>query len=150
MRRFIAMSAGLILVLATAAMAQSEGTKYGDGVQLRSATPIETLLAHSQDYVGKTVRVDGTVTAVCDKAGCWIELGDVKSGKFLRFKAADGVIVFPLSAKGKRASAEGTFEPVGAAMAAEYEADRKEASEGAATRGAVPRYQVKATGAIIY
>ncbi len=150
MPRLAVAGLGLAVVATMAAAQQPAGTRYGDGVKLTSATAIEALVAQPQDYVGKTIRVDGVVTSVCDKAGCWMELGDQKSGKSLRFKVADGVIVFPMSAKGKRASAEGVFEPVSAAMAAEYERDRKEASEGAATKAAAPGYQVKATGAIIY
>ncbi len=149
MKRLIAIGIGVVLTAALAA-AQTAGTKYGEGVKLTEATAIDALLARPGDFAGKTVRVDGVVTAVCDKAGCWMELGDEKSGKSLRFKVADGVIVFPTSAKGKRASAEGVFEPVSAAMAAEYERDRKEAKEGAATKAAPPGYQVKATGAVIY
>lgn len=136
-------------VAAFSAVAAAQETKYGNGVTLTTATTVETLLSQPDKYLGKTVRVDGVVTGVCDMAGCWLELADAKPGaKTLRFKVDDGVIVFPVSAKGKRASAEGVFEKVSAAMATEYEADR-EKSKGGDTKNAVPSYQVKATGAVI-
>lgn len=148
---------GVVVVLAVAALfapaLAAEGTKYGNGVSLTVATPIDKLLADPKAYVGKTVRVDGVVTAVCDMAGCWMELGpenaDARAAS-LRFKVDDGVIVFPVSAKGKKASAEGVFGPVSAEMAKEYEMDQKKATGGDSTKVAPPTYQVKATGAIIY
>ena len=76
--------------------------------------------------------------------------GHAKPGaKTLRFKVDDGVIVFPVSAKGRRASAEGVFERLSGEMAKEYEADRQK-SKGGDTKNAVPTFQVKATGAVIY
>jgi len=137
------------LGVAAAASAVQE-KKYGNGVTLTTATTVENLLSQPEQYLGKTVRVDGVVTAVCDMAGCWLELADAKAGaKTLRFKVDDGVIVFPVSAKGKRASAEGVFEKLSAEMAKEYEADRQK-SAGGDTKNPVPSFQVKATGAVIY
>lgn len=148
------MKRGTVLILialcvaATAAAAQEK--KYGNGVTLATATKVESLLSQPDQHLGKTVRVDGVVTAVCEMAGCWMELGDAKPGaKTLRFKVDDGVIVFPVSAKGRRASAEGVFEKLSGEMAHEYEADRRK-SKGGDTRNPVPRFQVKATGAVIY
>jgi hypothetical protein len=65
--------------------------------------------------------------------GCWIELQDPKLGKGLRFKVDDGVIVFPVSAKGKRASAEGTFQRIDLAQASQHETADLEADPKAAT-----------------
>ena len=117
------------VVTSGAAMA-GDGTKYGDGVTLEAATPIADILKAPEAYLGKTVRVDGTVSAVCEEMGCWIELTDPAIKKGLRFKVEDGVIVFPLSAKGKQASAQGALEKIG--------------------EGESATYRVKATGAVVY
>ena len=85
-------------------------TSYGAGVTLAEPTPIAALLDHAEDYVGTTVRVEGAVTEVCAKAGCWLELRAAEGERTLRVKVKDGEIVFPASARGQRASAEGTFE----------------------------------------
>ncbi len=150
-RWMLACVLGVCMTAAATATAQEK--KYGNGVSLKTATTVEQLLAAPEQYVGKTVRVDGVVTAVCDMAGCWMEIADQKAepgnAKSLRFKVDDGVIVFPVAAKGKRASAEGVFEKVGVAMAKEYAADQ-EKSKGGDTKNAVPSFQVKATGAVIY
>jgi hypothetical protein len=148
---------GLLVLVALVALVvpglAQQGTKYGTGVSLKTSTSIEKVLADPKAYLGKTVRVDGVVTEVCTMAGCWMQLvpekADPKTAKSLRIKVDDGVIVFPQEAKGKKASAEGVFEAVSGEMAKEYAADLKK--EGKAdTKDAVPSYQVKATGAIIY
>jgi hypothetical protein len=149
-RVVIVLLVGLCIAAVTLA---AQEQKYGTGVALKEATTIRNLLAQPDRYLGKTVRVDGTITAVCDMAGCWMELADPNSdptaAKTLRFKVDDGVIVFPVSAKGKRASAEGVFEKVSGEMAGEYAADAQKA-KGGDMKTAVPSYQVKATGAVIY
>ncbi len=148
-----ALMAGLIVAAAVASFAAAEGTKYGSGVTVTTATPIEKLLASPEAYVGKTVRVDGVISAVCEMAGCWMELrpdlADPNAAAALRFKVKDGEIVFPVAAKGKKASAQGVFGPVSGEMAKEYERDR-EAAKGGDMKTAVPKYQVSATGAVIY
>ncbi len=151
MKRVIAVFVVGFLV-AAAAFAQEK--KYGNGVTLATATTtVESLLGQPDKYLGKTVRVDGVITGVCDMAGCWMEMADPgadqKTAKTLRFKVDDGVIVFPVSAKGRKASAEGVFEKVSGAMAHEYAADQAK-SKGGDTKNAVPSFQVKATGAVIY
>jgi hypothetical protein len=122
-------------------------TKLGTGVTVTTATPIAVLLERPADYVGKTVRVDGVATAVCAHMGCWMAVaaeGDT-SGATIRLKVEDGVIVFPVTAKGRHVSAEGVFEIVG---------DAGEPKEAAAEHAKVDtkasrQYQLKATGAII-
>ena len=103
-----------VVVIALAAVAlgvslQAAETKYGAGVTLTSATPIKDLYASPDKFVGKTVRVDGVVTAVCTEMGCWLAIGATDNpDQAVRFQADhDGKIVFPISLKGQKASAEG-------------------------------------------
>ncbi|WP_428268162.1 DUF4920 domain-containing protein [Haliangium sp.] len=92
---------------AEATTAGEEGTVYGDGVTETEAVPMATLLDDPAAYAGKTVRVEGTVTDVCPKRGCWFEMAGEQPGQKLRFKVQDGVMVFPMDAKGKHAVAQG-------------------------------------------
>lgn len=152
---------GIALVVASPAAQAAKGKVYGDGVKLAVATPIEKLLANPQKFVGKEVRVDGVVTGVCAKAGCWMELSDAKTGKNIRFKVEDGVIVFPLTARGRKASAAGTFERLTvspeehekhAAGHAKHDAEHKgeqHAGEGDTCEHDAS-YRIRATGAVIY
>lgn len=141
--------AGVVLVVVglSAGLLAAEGTKYGEGVSLKDATPISQLMAQPDAYVGKKIRVDGVVSAVCEEMGCWIELKEADGAKGLRFKVEDGVIVFPVSAKGKKASAEGTFERIDLAKAGEHETAHLKADPKASSSVS---YLVRATGAVVY
>jgi hypothetical protein len=122
-------------------------TRLGTGVTLKDSTPVKALVDQPSAYVGKTVRVDGVATAVCTHRGCWLAVaaeGD-EQGPTVRLKVDDGVIVFPVTAKGRKVSAEGVFEIVSSA------AESKEAANEHAKHDAKASqtYQLKATGAVI-
>ena len=92
---------------ATAPATGAKGQTFGAGVKVATATPIETILAEPKKFAGQTVRVEGMVTDVCPKRGCWFEMAGTKPGLKLRFKVTDGDMVFPPDSKGKHAVAEG-------------------------------------------
>ena len=69
-----------------------------------------------------------------------------EGGATVRLKVDDGVIVFPVTAKGRKVSAEGVFEIVGTAGDANDASEEHAKHDAAASR----QYQLKATGAIIY
>ena len=136
----------LVSLLMLSFIAPAE-TKLGSGVTIREATPIATIVADPEAFVGKTVRIDGVATAVCTHMGCWMSVAasDQDDAKSVRLKVDDGVIVFPVTAKGKRVSAEGVFEAV-------KDAESQEAAGEHAKHDphASKRYQLKATGAVIH
>ena len=136
------------VLAAAATLTAAQETKLGSGVTLKEATPVNALIAKPADFVGKTIRVDGVATAVCEEMGCWLALSadGTKDSKTVRLKVEDGVIVFPMSAKGKNVSAEGVFEEVGATDEHAKEAAGEHAKHDAT---ASKSYQIKATGAII-
>lgn len=133
-------------LIACAALVSAEEKKLGDGVTLKDATPIASITAKPADFVGKTIRIDGVATAVCTHMGCWMAVAP--EGKpdapTVRLKVEDGVIVFPVSAKGRKVSAQGVFEEVKGA-------ENKEAAGEHAKHDAKAskEYQIKATGAVI-
>ena len=131
-----------------AVVGAAEEIKLGKGVTLGQSTPIAALTGKPAEFVGKTVRIDGVATAVCQSMGCWMAVAadDSKDAKTVRLKVEDGVIVFPVSAKGKQVSAEGVFEEIGAKDEHAKEAAGEHAKHDAA---ASKQYQIKATGAII-
>ncbi len=79
---------------------------------LPETTSLAKILADPDAYVGKKVRIEGRVADVCPMKGCWMELSEEKGGSKLRVKVDDGVIVFPVTAKGKLAVAEGVVEAI--------------------------------------
>jgi hypothetical protein len=138
--------ASLVLVTAPYAAASES---YGSGVSLTETTPMDRIIANPAAFEGKTVKVEGTVTAVCTHMGCWMSLAPdaAHDGSTLLIKVDDGVIVFPVSAKGKRAAAQGVVQKVGAD--AEGQSAAAEAAK-AQQKDAPVAWQLKATGAVVY
>jgi hypothetical protein len=104
-----ALTALALLALLSPLSAAAE--TYGGGVTLAEATSIGKILAEPDAWVGKHVRVEGEVTDVCPMKGCWMEISEPE-GDRLRVKVDDGVMVFPVGSKGKRAVAEGVVEAI--------------------------------------
>jgi hypothetical protein len=137
------------LVAAVSAQGQKD-ERFGKGVTLTEATPLKALFDTPEKFVGKTVRIDGVVTAVCQEMGCWMALGDsAKAENTVRLKVShDGKIVFPISAKGKMASAQGVFEKVSATDKESKEVI-KEQAEVMKVSEFSKTYQINVTGAVI-
>jgi len=137
-----------VLALATVVIAAEE-TKLGAGVTLKEATPIASLVEKPADYVGRTVRVDGVATAVCEMMGCWMAVAPENdpTAPAVRLKVEDdGAIKFPITAKGKKVSAEGVFEEI---AAGDEHSNEAAGEHGKHDGSASKKYQIKATGAVI-
>lgn len=140
---------GFVAVVSLAMTPAEE--KFGTGVSLDTATSIADVVKNPEAFVGTTIRVDGTATAVCAHMGCWMAVSesDAAGAPTVRLKVDDGVIVFPVSAKGKAVSAQGTFERIRADDAEGNEAASEHATHQAKPDAATAKYQLKATGAIV-
>jgi len=152
----ICLMAGLWLPGAGLGAEICAGTTYGEGVTLAESTPVAAILAEPEAWAGKSVRIEGKVVEVCQNKGCWMEIaaGDEDGG--LRVKVDDGVIVFPTSAQGRQAVAEGTVETGELTREEwiarlEHQAEEQKRPFDPATVGEGPfRYtRVKGTGAVI-
>jgi hypothetical protein len=149
-RTSIILSFAVAAALTVPSVAEAADT-FGAGVSLKEATPLDRLLTNPEALEGRTVRIEGVVTEVCSHMGCWMALA-VKSdanAKTVLVKVDDGVIVFPVTARGRRAAAQGVVERVKAddheAKSAAQEHAKAEKRESAGTA-----WQLKATGAIVY
>jgi len=110
--RMILLFAALTSLLLTSPTAASDGKAYGEPLTGSDIIAISALMADPDPHIGETVRVEGLITGVCEKRGCWISLASDDEFEELRIKAEDGVIVFPMSTKGKKAVAEGVFAKI--------------------------------------
>jgi len=134
MRGFRAV-ATILFVCAMAGLAaaqenkESKEKKYGTALTLIEVTKISDIYANPDKFAGKRVQVEGPVVDVCAEMGCWLALGSDKESQVLRFKVEDGVIVFPMTAKGKKAKVEGIVT---------------------VTKGTETTIQIKGEGAIVY
>jgi hypothetical protein len=146
MMRHVQMWAATILLASAGLTAAAE--TIGKGVTMDKATAIADLYAHPEKFLGKTIRVDGVGTAVCEEMGCWITIAAAdKPAETVRFKIEhEGTMAFPATAKGKQISAEGVFTRIAASD--------NDANEAARESGAKPSdfgatYQVMLSGAVI-
>jgi len=140
--------AAVVAMMALALGAAADDTKIGAGVTVTEATPIAAIVKAPQDYVGKTVRVDGVATAVCQAMGCWMAVAesDKADAPTVRLKVDDaGDIKFPMSAKGKQVSAQGVFTAIGDDAHGQEAASEHAKADAQASK----TYQIAATGALI-
>ena len=105
--------AAVAALFVTVAAANAVGETYGEGVTLEKITKISEILANPADYIDKEVVIEGSIVDVCRKRGCWMEVASDKEFQSIRVKVLDGVIVFPLNAKGQTAKVQGVVELTG-------------------------------------
>ena len=135
--------------------AVEKGDQYGEPLTLTETTKLAALLAEPEQYLGQRVRVEGTIVDVCEKQGCWIELAGEDATQKIRVKVDDGVIVFPVEAKGKKAIAEGEVYKIELDHAQaigymEHLAEEKGVPfDSTSVTGPMVIYQIKGHGALI-
>jgi hypothetical protein len=155
--RFVALAAALALTVTIALPAAAgEVQTLGKGVAGTDVVALADLVAHADQYVGKTVRVEGIVTDVCPMRGCWMDIASGDKSGTIRIKVDDGVIVFPKGATGKHAIAEGVFTKIEmtkdeAVAHAEHLAEERGEKLDAGKAKDLPTvvYQIRGTGAVI-
>ena len=145
----------LLALVAAATLLTAADVKLGKPLTLKEPVQLATLLAHADDYTGKTVQVKGKITEVCQMMGCWMQITDLESGKSVKIQVKDGEIVFPKDAAGKIVVAEGklvkeelTKEQVIARAKHEAEEQKRKFDASKIKSGATV-YQIEGTGAVV-
>lgn len=151
MFRFAAVSAAVAIALTVGLSAQAK--KYGKPLTLKEVTKVSAIYAAPEKFNGKRVQVQGPIVEVCEEMGCWIALGSDKEFQTIRFKVDDGVIVFPMSAKGLNATVEGVIDVATLSVDDQIKAAQKMAEEmkhpvdTSAIKGPKVNIQIKGEGA---
>lgn len=115
----------------------------GSPLQGAKRVSVDELVSNPKPYVGKPIRVEGKVAAMCHHRRAWFAVQEPAGrGKYVRVIAAPAFLVPPQSI-GKTARTEGVVEwiELPAAMARHYEQEHR--------LGPAPARQVviRATGA---
>ena len=132
-----------------------DGKVYGEGVAAGETVRIGDIVTRPEAYVGKTLRVTGKITDVCPRMGCWIDIQEEGHARTIRFKVDDGVIVFPVEAKGRNVVAEGVLRKIELTKEQAIAQARHEAEETgkefdpASVTGPVVQYRIQGTGAVV-
>ena len=145
----------LLVVLLNTLVFASNVETYGGKFTLSDVTEISEILATPEEFVGKKVLVQGMVVDVCAKRGCWMYLASDKPFEKIQIKVVDGVIVFPMSARGKNALVEGEVEALkyskeDAITWLQHTAEEKgESFDPTSVTSGMTVYRIKALGAEI-
>lgn len=137
------------------AAADGAGQVYGSRAAAAEQVATLELLNNPEKYVGKTVRVEGRISAVCPRRGCWIDIVGEGDSRSLRFKVDDDVIVFPLETQGKSVVAEGVFvkrelpHEEAVRYAQHLAEEQGEEFDPASVTGPLTLYQIDGQGAVV-
>ncbi|MCC7185152.1 MAG: DUF4920 domain-containing protein [Acidobacteria bacterium] len=154
MRKLI-VAAVMVMGVAAVTMAAQE-KKFGSALTLTEITKVSDIYANPEKYSGKRVQVQGPIVDVCEMMGCWLALGSDKEFETIRFKVEDGVIVFPMSIKGKNAKVEGIISVETLSVAQQIAQGEEHAKEQKTTfdpktiKGPKVGIQIKGEGAIVF
>jgi len=100
------------VALAEAPASGGDRVRVGAPITAKKATDIARLAKDPKPYVGRTVRIEGTVKRVCQGAGCWVEVASSKGVTFLA-KSLDESVLLPKDCAGRRIMVQGvvTMQP---------------------------------------
>jgi hypothetical protein len=90
---------------ATGAAALELGTDYGAGLSLARVSPLAKVLAAAERHTEEPVLIQGRISEVCQRKGCWTILVDGNASIRVRFK--DYAFFLPTESGGRHAYVEG-------------------------------------------
>ena len=132
------------------------GTPYGEALTLTEVTPVSAILDAPDRYLGERVLLEGMVVEVCESRGCWMDIASDREFEKIQIKVDDGVIVFPLSARGKDAVVEGVVEELQLTHEQALEEARHKAEEhgtefdpASVPEGPQTIYRIRGLGAVV-
>lgn len=139
MKRFATLLAAALVAgsLASTAFAGSEPSKFGAPVTVKKSVPVAKLAAAPAKYEGKTVRIEGTVSEVCQGQGCWVRVKDAKGQLFLA-KSLDESVLLPKDCAGQYVVVQGVVTAL--------KAKPHEHAEGEGHECPTPEYVVATQG----
>ncbi|MDR8390725.1 DUF4920 domain-containing protein [Aliifodinibius sp. S!AR15-10] len=88
------------------ANAQDGWEEYGESITAEDAMDATAAIDHFSDE-GNRIKVQGTVTAVCDKVGCWAQF-ETEDDQKIRVKFKDYSFFIPTESAGRMMIVEGT------------------------------------------
>lgn len=91
--------------VAPAAVAD-RGQALGAPITVAENTALAAIVRNPAQFSGQTVRTEGLVTAVCQAAGCWMQIADAEQRVHVRMHGHSFFI--PRTASGHRARVQGT------------------------------------------
>ena len=106
MTRRLALPLALIASLALAWSASAEPVSVGAAITVKKPVKITKLARRPEKFLGKTIRIEGTASAVCQGKGCWVEVRDASGATFLA-KSLDESVLLPKDCAGRSIVVQG-------------------------------------------
>jgi hypothetical protein len=94
---------------AVPAASAASPSKFGAPLGQSPTVALTDIIRDTGKYAKTAVTTEGKVTAVCQAAGCWMEISDGAGGAHIRMSGHSFLV--PKSASGRRARVEGTVLP---------------------------------------
>ena len=79
----------------------SKNRSFGEPITVKDETALVDIAREPSRFADQTVRTTGTVQAVCQMAGCWMEIGDQDSRAHIKMKGHTFYV--PKDCAGKKA-----------------------------------------------
>ena len=145
----------LTVVLVFAFNLFSKELTLGEKIKTETVTKISEILEKPDEFMDKTVRVEGYIVDGCKHHGTWIGIAGDKDFQKIDVWHKDGKIKFPLDHKGKYVIVEGTVYSI---MLTEEQAvqwqqhlaqEHKTAFDPAQAKGGMKLYRINPMGAVI-
>lgn len=80
--------------------------QLGQPITVAETTPLAAIVQNPSQFSGRAVRTEGVVTAVCQAAGCWMQIADAEQRVHVKMHGHSFFI--PRTASGRRARVQGT------------------------------------------
>jgi hypothetical protein len=93
MHRIRVIAASLVCTAWLATSALADPVAVGAPITVKKPLKIARLAKRPERFVGKTVRIEGTVNAVCQSTGCWARVVDDKGVEFLAKSLDESVLL---------------------------------------------------------
>ena len=121
--------------------AWAEPVAVGEQITVKKPVKISKLAKDPERFVGKVIRIEGTAKAVCQGAGCWVEVSDAKGVTFLA-KSLDESVLLPKDSAGRSIVVQGVVTKM-EAKPHDHE------HEGEGHTCPVPTYLISTQGALL-
>ena len=109
-QKFLAsMLVGCALLAGACGGAKDKGASalhVGEPITVSDVTPVAKIAAEPVAFAGQQVRIEGTVKAVCQGRGCWVEVTD-KNGKSFLARSLDDSVLLPKDCAGRKIVVQG-------------------------------------------
>lgn len=106
MQKKLVLLIAVVLVLSLGLTAAKD-VKIGKEITIEKVTKVSEILEKPDEYLGKTVRVEGFVTDGCMHKGTWVAIAGDKDFQTINIWDKEHKLKFPLEHRGKYVVAQG-------------------------------------------